>query len=367
MAQANRSGIFLQHPSPPEPTSAAAPQGICDFTFELSSFFAILAKRFPNIPVPMMAFLRLIRFKNLLIIALLQFLLRYGLLLPVLHFYGISPVLPTSLFVLMCVATLTMAASGNVINDYFDVRIDRVNRPESVIVGHYIPRRTVLLLHVLFTMVGVICGLFLSFWFRKESYALLFVVLPVVLWFYSTSLKKQMLIGNIVIALLTALVPYLVVSLEFSALERHYGHEILESEACSTAWFWTTGFAFFAFITNLIREIIKDMEDVKGDRLGGCHTLPIEMGMVNSKWVVNLLSATMAIALWLIYLLLPQMTQIKYVLPYLILLTCTIVLMMGMVHRARRTADFRNAGRVGKIMMLCGILFIFLLSQLFAA
>ena len=175
-----------------------------------------------------------------------------------------------------------------------------------------------------------------------------------------------MLVGNIVIALLTALVPYLVVSVEFTALVRRFGYDITNSEACSSAWFWTSGFAFFAFITNLVREIIKDMEDIKGDRMGGCHTLPIEMGIVNSKVVVNVLLGFMLTVIWGIYFYIPEIKLIPLAFPYLVgLLTIPIVFLMVKVHTARRTTEFHSAGRLSKLVMLFGILFIVLVGLLY--
>lgn len=313
-----------------------------------------------------MAFLNLIRYKNLLIIALLQVLLRYGLILPILAHYQIEPVLSATLFAVLVFSTVMLAASGYVINDYFDVRIDRVNRPDRVVVGNTISRRLVLLLHVLFTLAGVFAGLFIAFVFRKESYALMYIALPVLLWYYSTLFKKQMLVGNIIIALMTALVPYVVVSVEFAALINRFGYDITNGDACSAAWFWTTGFAFFAFITNLVREIIKDMEDVKGDRLGGCRTLPIEMGIVNSKIVVNVLLGFMLMVIWSVYFYIPQIKQIPMVLPYLVgLLSIPVVVLMVKVHLARRTSSFHQAGTLSKFVMLFGILFIALVGLLY--
>ena len=175
-----------------------------------------------------------------------------------------------------------------------------------------------------------------------------------------------MLVGNIVIALLTALVPYLVVSVEFTALVRRFGYDITNSEACSSAWFWTSGFAFFAFITNLVREIIKDMEDIKGDRMGGCHTLPIEMGIVNSKVVVNVLLGFMLTVIWGIYFYIPEIKLTPLAFPYLVgLLTIPIVFLMVKVHTARRTTEFHSSGRLSKLVMLFGILFIVLVGLLY--
>ena len=314
----------------------------------------------------MRAFFKLIRVKNLIIIALLQSLLRYGLLLPMLKFYEIAPVLSDFRFALLVIVSILLAASGYVINDYFDVKIDKINRPSKVIVGNVFHRRSVLLMHVFLTFTGVFIGLFLSYIYKKENYALMFILIPIVLWFYSTKLKKQILIGNLVISLLTALVPYFVVSLEFSALIKAYGEAIIDTPACSTAWFWTTGFAFFAFINNLIREIIKDMEDEKGDRKEGCRTLPIEMGIKNTKIVVIVITIASIMALWALYLVIPELKNSTITLYYFIfLLSVPLLLLILSVYKAKTAKNFHRSSQISKIVMLFGILFILVARTFF--
>lgn len=306
-----------------------------------------------------MAYLNLIRYKNLIIIVLLQFLLRYGLLIPILNYYGVSPELSHLRFGLLVLATVLLAASGYVINNYFDVSIDRINKPENVVVGREVPRRSALLLHVIFTITGVFIGLFLAYITRKENYALMFIVIPGLLWYYSTTLKKQMLVGNLTIALLTALVPFVVVSLEFATLARVHGNSILQSEACSTAWFWTAGFAFFAFISTIMRELIKDMEDVEGDSEAGCRTLPVEMGIDYSRTVVVILSIASIAALWLIMLFVPQLRTSYITWGYFFLfLTIPYILLAFRTVNAKTKKDFSFVSGLSKIIMLMGILFI---------
>ena len=313
-----------------------------------------------------MAFLRLIRFKNLFIIVLMQYLLRYGLLLPMLTYYGLEPVLSDWIFVVLVTSTVFLAASGYVINDYFDIKTDLINRPEKVVVGHVFHRRTVLLWHVLFTFVGVFAGLFLAYITRKESYALMFVFIPGLLWYYSTTLKKQILVGNLAISLLTAMVPYFVVSLEFAMLARVHGAAILSTEACSMAWFWTTGFAFFAFICNLSREIIKDLEDLKGDQHVGCRTLPVEMGEGLTKSVVLLLNFSTVLALWIIFFLVPELNSSRLTLFYFIMfLTIPYLLLTWIVLRAKDSKGYHKASQISKMIMLAGILFVFVARTFF--
>ncbi len=314
----------------------------------------------------MISFLRLIRSKNLIIIILLQYLLRYGLLLPILKFYEIEPVLSDLRFVMLVITTVFLAASGYVINDYFDLKIDRINRPDKIVVGQAFQRRTVLLLHVIFTFIGVFSGLYLAYIYRKESYALVFLMIPFLLWYYSTTFKKQIILGNLIISLLTAMVVYFVVSLEFVSLARVYGEAIIDTDACSTAWFWSTGFAFFAFISNLSREIIKDLEDIKGDEAAGCHTMPIEMGVAYTKTVVVLLTLASVAALWLVYFFVPELTGHKITLIYFIVfLTIPYLILARKVYKAKNTKHYQQATKISKLIMLFGILFILVARTFF--
>ncbi|WP_232526799.1 geranylgeranylglycerol-phosphate geranylgeranyltransferase [Marinilabilia rubra] len=314
----------------------------------------------------MMALLNLVRYKNLIIIVLMQCLLRYGLLIPVLHYYGVSPELSHIKFGLLVLATVLLAASGYVINNYFDVSIDRINRPYNVVVGRQIPRRTALLLHVILTITGVFIGLFLAYITRKENYALMFIVIPGLLWYYSTTLKKQVLVGNLTIALLTALVPFVVVSIEFATLARVHGEAILHSEACSTAWFWTTGFAFFAFISTIMRELIKDMEDIEGDKEAGCHTLPVEMGIDYSRTVVIILTIASVTALWIILFMVPRLYDSYLTWGYFfVFLTIPYILLAYKIFKARTRRQFHLASNLSKIIMLMGILFILVARTFF--
>lgn len=313
-----------------------------------------------------MSFLKLIRCKNLIIIAALQYLLRYVLLLPILFSYDLLPALTHFQFAVVVLSTVVFAASGYIINDYFDIRADRINKPEGVIVGIKYERRKVLMWHVIFTLVGLFLGLSIAYAFRKESYVLMYLAIPVLLWIYSTTFKRQMLIGNLLISFLTALVAYLVVSVEFSALIVEYGNQITSSEACSAAWFWTSGFAFFAFIATLGREIIKDIEDKEGDKAIKCSTLPIELGVVNTKVIVLLINGLSLFMLWFFFFWIPQLKQDKTTLLYFIfLLTIPYILLSIQIVRAKSKSHFHLASQFSKVIMLLGILFVFVIRQFF--
>ena len=313
-----------------------------------------------------MAFLRLIRFKNLVIIALLQYLLRYALLLPILEFYELEPAMSNARFVVLVAATVFLAASGYVINDYFDIKSDLINRPEKVVVGKVFSRRFGLLWHVIFTFLGMFAGFFLAYVARKDNYALMFILIPGLLWYYSTTFKKQILIGNLVVAFLTALVPYFVVSLEFASMARVNGEAILSTEACSTAWSWVSGIAFFAFISTLGREIIKDLEDIEGDRESGCRTLPVEMGESYTKTVVILLNIATLVALWVVFFIVPELRASKITLLYFfVLISIPYLVLSLMIYKAKDSRAYHAASQLSKLIMLAGILFVFVAQTFF--
>ncbi|MCW3805915.1 geranylgeranylglycerol-phosphate geranylgeranyltransferase [Plebeiibacterium marinum] len=313
----------------------------------------------------MIALFQLVRFKNLIIIALFQCLIRYGLIIPVLNNFGYEPVLSHFRFGLLVLASMLLAASGYVINDYFDVKIDRLNRPERVVIDNEFGRRDAMFFHVLLTFIGVFIGLFLSYVTRKESWALMFLFIPVFLWYYSTTFKKQGFIGNLVVSALTALVGILVVSLEFGALERVHGQEIINSQACSMAWYWTLGFAFFSFITTLIREIVKDLEDMHGDKEEGCSTLPVVIGVKYSKILVVLISSFTLISIWILYFYIDFLNSNTITLYYLIaLITVPFIVSLLMLFKANTPKAYHKISLMLKLIMLMGILYIIVISKL---
>ncbi len=304
-----------------------------------------------------MAYLKLIRFWNVLFIGAFQVLLRWGLILPTLGKWGIESQMTTLQFVILVIATMALAASGNAINDYFDVRCDSINRPETQIVDKLIDRKTTILIHVILTLIGVFSGLYIAFAFRKETYALFFIVVPILLWFYSTHFKKQMLIGNIMVALMVALVAFLVVSAEIAAIVAAGHSDVLQTHACRVVWTYTAGFAFFAFITNLAREIVKDMEDIDGDMACGGHTLPIEMGLRNSKIVVVLLQIVTLVVLWTTYFVVDDLYLQPYLWLYLVLaLTMPILSTIMLTIKAQTSRNYHQISQLCKFVMGTGTL-----------
>lgn len=243
----------------------------------------------------MIPFFKLIRLPNLLIMAFTQYMVRWFLLIPIMELkrhdldYSLLDVQMTEIdFFLLVLSTVMIGAAGYIINDYFDVRIDGVNRPDTNVVGKKVKRRVAMGAHMAINFIGAGLGIYLSWkynFFRVG--ASLFIAAPALLWIYSTNLKRRFLIGNVVIALLSAIVPILVGLFEIPNILRSYPEVVGNGCLNLIEASWFIGLiALFAFILSLIREIIKDVEDFEGDFEYGCKTMPIVLGIARTKWVL---------------------------------------------------------------------------------
>ncbi len=314
----------------------------------------------------MKSFLELIRWKNILIVILTMVLMRYAVIGSVIS--KISVVLtngdgsevpmvlqfPWYHFAILVAATVMITAGGYVINDYFDIRTDLINRGE-VIVGTKVPRRQAMMWHNILNIAGVAAGFYISWRTGYFWLGVIFLIASGLLYFYSASYKRQFLIGNIVVAVLTAVVPLLVVLFEWPALYRYY--------AVNTAWlpplkilfYWVGGFAIFAFLTTLTREIIKDIEDFEGDMAYGRNTIPVVTGVMTAKILsVSLIIMTVALLYLVWYFLLNDKITLVY-------LSCAVTIPLLLVVYKLITGtgkkQLHTASTLMKVVMLTGLLY----------
>ena len=267
------------------------------------------------------SFARLTRVWNLIIIALAQYLTAAFLI-------DFSTILDPRLFVLT-VSTLMIAAGGYIINDYYDIKIDLINKPERVVIGKSITRRYAILFHTLLSLGGTFLGLFLSWKIAAVNF-----VSATILWWYSNNLKRQPFIGNLVVALLTGVAIWLVDSLY------------------KTGHFLIITYAGFAFFITLIREIIKDMEDLKGDQTFGCQTLPIVWGMRKTKFVIYVILAIFLTTVLILNFYFQDL-PINY---FLLFLFAPMLWFLVRLITADTKKDFTWLSRFCKIILLLGIL-----------
>jgi 4-hydroxybenzoate polyprenyltransferase len=307
----------------------------------------------------MLTYLKLIRYQNLLFIAFVQFVMGQVVLVPILQTFGFDASIETGLMFLLIIATVLIASGGYVINDYFDVKIDKINKPDKQIVSNKLSRHTAIILHQFLTGLGVTCGLILALIARSFTLAFIFIVIPGLLWFYSASYKRLFLIGNLVVSFISAMTVLVVGILQISFLQKEYGSLIFETPIPGSFYGWIGGFAIFSFLCTLIREIIKDMEDEKGDREMECHTLPIRWGITKTKIFLYGLIAFTVIALFLAdYFLIPfkSTLTIKYI---IFGLTLPFACLCFLIYRANSKSDYHQASDFSKVIMFIGVLYSF--------
>lgn len=322
----------------------------------------------------MKEFMRVIRWKNLLIVIITMVLVRYVLLaslaaeMLVLNVAGdMQPVMLRMHwfdFIMLVFATVCLTAGGYVINDYFDIKTDIINRG-TVIVGTAIPRRRAMMMHNIFNIAGVFAGFYVSWRVGYFWLGTLFLLVSGLLWFYSASYKRQFLIGNILVALLTALVPFMVVFYEFPAMYEYYSTNAMDHPDYKLLFFWTGGFSLFAFLTTLAREIIKDIEDYEGDLEYGRNTLPVVAGIRSSKLIVTALVVSILVTLYVVWFLFVRDTTTLVYISVAIALPLLLVIYMVMTGRGRK--HFHAASSVMKIIMLMGLLYIFVVRLILTA
>jgi 4-hydroxybenzoate polyprenyltransferase len=183
----------------------------------------------------------------------------------------------------------------------------------------------------------------------------LFLLVSGLLYFYSVTYKRQFLIGNLIVAFLTAMVPFMVVLFEAPPIYKAYSAATLSFPGVRLLYYWVGGFAMFAFMTTLIREIIKDIEDYEGDLTFGRKTLPVVSGVFATKMIVISLSVVTIILLYIVcFRYLPGRLTLSYV---SLLVAAPLVWVIGKVLLSKKRDEFHMASRMVKIIMLFGILY----------
>jgi 4-hydroxybenzoate polyprenyltransferase len=315
----------------------------------------------------MKAFLKLIRWQNLLLVILTMVLMRYAVLAPVISKIGVILIssgtgeeIPMSLqfpwydFVLLIAATVFITAGGYVINDYFDIKTDLINKGK-VIVGTKIPRRMAMMWHSLFNIVGVSLGFYVSFESGYIWLGTLFLIISGLLYFYSASYKRQFLIGNIIVALLTAMVPMMVVFYEWPALYKHYTIFAIRLPDINIILYWVGGFSLFAFLTNLIREIIKDIEDFEGDKAYGRNTFPVVIGMLSSKVIsICLIIVTIILLYTVWHFFITDIITLIYISALVVL---PLLYAIYLLVKSKDRRKLHSASSIMKIVMLTGVFY----------
>lgn len=310
---------------------------------------------------------RLIRWQNLLFLAILMWVLEKWLVVPLLYSHGGLPeVLPEPILWLLILSVVLIAAGGYVINDYFDIKIDRINRPDSVIVGETMTKPAAMHLSIGLSVAGILVGLLVAWLCRSWTLGIVILLMPGLLWFYSSAYKRQFLVGNLIVAFASAAVPMLLgLANEGMFLPFILAHDfqpILDQlqPVIRVIYTWLGGFALMIFLYTWIREVIKDLQDQMGDRELECRTLPIKVGELWTKILLTVMIAiTIGMLCWFVFGLLPfphtwNSMSVRYLTFGLIV---PLLCVLALVWAARIPSDYRNAQRLMKLAMLLGLLY----------
>lgn len=262
-------------------------------------------------------------------------------------------------FFLLVISTTMIAAAGNIINDYFDVRADRINKPEKLIIGKYVKRRVAIVTHWTINFIAFSIAIYLTW--KLDTFWYLFIHLLSInlLWYYSSFLKRKFLIGNILVAGLTALVPLLVGLYFFHNQSLQFAQEAAifpfkNVSVDSFVVYLSIGLAGFAFLLNLAREIVKDIEDVKGDKLLNAKTIPIKLGGLKTKWIIAIILLASLFGIGFVCIIFPftdTTASITFILAAIFVVIALILLFIS-----NEKGKFRRVNTCIKIAMIAGTL-----------
>ena len=305
-------------------------------------------------------YLQLLRIGNLAFLAILLYVMEKWVAFPLLHQQKFPELMPWWALVLLVLSVVCVAAGGYVINDYFDVKIDRINRPDDLVVTRVVSRDAAMRLFQVLTAVGIVAGLAVAWWARSWNLLFIYVVIPGLLWFYSSSYKRMFLIGNLIVAFISALVPLLIAMVNADHLRFLYHESLVYTPIVGQLYVWLGGFALFCMLLTLSREVVKDMEDVEGDRELECRTMPIVWGEKVSKIVVTIvLLATIALIAYLAWFVLPfpmewaTFTGRFIIFGLMVPMLCVLVLLWS----ARSKRELHMVQQVLKFAMFLGTMF----------
>lgn len=308
------------------------------------------------------AWIKLVRLPNIIILAAIFILLHFGVYMPVYASLNVAMPMNGWVFSVFVLSVCMIASGGNVINDYFDYQIDLINKPQKLIIEKLIPKQSAMTGYMILTLTGIAGG-FVTGWLLGEfKLGFFFGFGALMLYMYSESYKQKLWIGNLIIALLGFLFILLLWIVEFFALRQNAGSFVMVYPSLLKISVLMGGYAVFAFLTTLIREIIKDMEDVKGDKKNGCRTIPIVKGIPTARKIVSgLIVFTILLLFYCGYLCgKHDLLVLSKVLLYVI--DVTLIILLTRFYKANTKGEFHVASVLMKYIMVIGILSILLIN-----
>ena len=296
--------------------------------------------------MPILPFLKLIRSSNLLMIFFTQYLVKYFLFEP----FEIDITLNWFGFLLLVTSMMALAAAGNIINDIHDVKTDSLNKPHRQIIGNQISQAAAFNWFLGLNILGVGIGFYLSNLVGRPSFVALFILPSAFLYLYATQLKRTVLVGNLVVSIMVAMI--IIMMGIFDLLPAITPENQVTQKVI---FLILVDYAIFAFLINLLREIVKDQEDVNGDYNAGMQTLPVVLGRERTNKIVFVLTLLpLAAVVYYIYSYLYE--NLWAVLYVLLLILGPLLYFWVKIYAAKTKAEYRHLSLLLKIVLATGLL-----------
>ncbi len=290
----------------------------------------------------------MLRVPNLLIIALTFLLIRYFVFIPVYGAYSFTLGMGSLQYLLMITATILIAAAGYISNDYFDVTADKINKPGKLYIESKITASTALSTAILFGFSASVLGIWLAVLMQNLLPAFLLLIALAVVWWYAISLKKSLLWGNIAVAGMSAGTIAMAWIVENQCSR-------VPGEAFRIITAIITAISIFAFLLSMMREIVKDMEDMEGDRLINCRSLPIVKGIPFTRTTLQVFTVITLLLLIFSQIYLAQFSRLIAVIWLLICVEIPLLYFLKLLTSASLKADYHKLSTLLKWIMIGGI------------
>lgn len=306
------------------------------------------------------AFFKLVRWPNLIITALMMCLVHRCLM----------QMESSAAFTLLVISMVLIQAGGYVINDIFDMEIDAINKPEKQIVGKVFTEKQCNLFYIVLTIIGLACALAASVMALGNKFITIFAcmaLLACLLYSYSSRYKKKLVICNIIVSLSVAFAVFVPWLFEMIYISKHELLLITMQPLMRISLRFVLIYTAFAFLMTLIREIVKDMQDVKGDGRSHCRTIPIVWGMTVAQIIVIVLSFVTCAMIWIAadyfnglgFKITYYMLYASWVFAFIVIIN-NLILITDKSLRTER--QFRLQSMWLKISMLLGVLSMFFIK-----
>ncbi|TRO66326.1 geranylgeranylglycerol-phosphate geranylgeranyltransferase [Christiangramia sabulilitoris] len=300
----------------------------------------------------MISYLKLIRAGNLLFIALTMFLIKYGLFEP----FGVAITLNLFGFSLLVLAVVMVAAGGYVINDIYDVPADLANKPERTYINKNISEKSAYRLFFILNIIGVGLGFYLSNMIGRPGFSAFFIFGSAILYLYNSQFQQTILVGNILVSLIVGLIP---VGVGLYDLLPAITPENQQTQ--STIFSILLDYSIFAFLINLLREIVKDQQDIDGDYNAGYRTLPIEFGKKRVNKIL-FVAGLIPLAFLIYYIYQYLFENISAVIYTLLFLVAPLLFFLINILSAEKKNEYARLSAVLKAILFFGFISIGLLQ-----